>query len=168
MTSATDIQLDDAFIVVPDPAAPDYARTIELLNELYIAESRSFFRYLESWEPYTDAKTIRLRTLCRRMMKTSYEHSDRLAHLIESLGGTTIAGAYSKDASHSNFTSWANLVPRLIDTKRDMIARGEIVLNAVAPLPGGDNVAPALREIITEDRADLAALQEWTRRLSHS
>lgn len=167
MTGATDIQLDDAFLVVPDPQAPDYSRTIELLNELYIAESRSFFRYLETWEPYTDAKTIRLRTLCRRMMKTSFEHSDRLAHLIESLGGATITGAYSKDASHSNFTSWANLVPRLIESKRDMIARAEIVLHAVAALPGADKVAPTLREIITEDRTDLAALEEWTRRLSH-
>lgn len=166
MTGATDIQLDDAFIVVPDPAAPDYARTIELLNELYIAESRSFFRYLESWEPYTDAKTIRLRTLCRRMMKTSYEHSDRLAHLIESLGGTTIAGAYSKDNSHSNFTSWANLVPRFIETKTDMIARGDIVLSAVAAVPGGAQVAPAVREMLEENRADLFALQEWAGKLA--
>lgn len=161
MTGATDIQLDDAFLVVPDPQAPDYSRTIELLNELYIAESRSFFRYLESWEPYTDAKTIRLRTLCRRMMKTSFEHSDRLAHLIESLGGVTIAGAYSKDNSHSNFTSWANLVPRFIETKKDMIARGKVVLNAIGSLPGGTDVVPALREMLEENRADLVSLQEW-------
>jgi len=166
MTEASDIQLDDAFIVLPDPAAPDFSRTIELLNELYIAESRSFLRYLESWEPYTDAKTIRLRTLCRRMMKTSYGHSDRLAHLIESLGGVTIAGAYSKDNSHSNFTSWANLVPRFVETKQDMIARGEIVLNAVASLPGGSDIAPALREMLEENRADLAALKQWADRLS--
>lgn len=166
MTSATDIQLDDAFIVVPDPAAPDYSRTIGLLNGLYIAESRSFFRYLESWEPYTDAKTIRLRTLCRRMMKTSFAHSDRLAHLIESLGGVTITGAYSKDNSHSNFTSWANLVPRFIETKQDMIARGEVVLHAITTLPGGSDIAPALREMLEENRADLIALQEWAGKLA--
>ena len=166
MNAQQDIRFDDAFLVEPDAATPDSTRTIDLLNELYMAESRSFFRYLESWEPYTDANTIRLRTLCRRMMKMSYEHSDRLAHLIESLGGVTVAGAYSKANSHSNYTSWTNLLPRLMQTKQDMVARGELVLNAVRELPGGASVAPALLEMLNENRADLLALQEWAARLS--
>lgn len=166
MNAEQDIRFDDAFLVVPDAATPDYTRTIDLLNELYIAESRSFFRYLDSWEPYTDARTIRLRTLCRRMMKSSCEHSDRLAHLIGSLGGVVVAGAYSKANSHSNYTSWTNLLPRLTETKQDMIARGQIVLTAMPDLPGGPSVAPALREMLDENRADLLLLQEWTARLS--
>ena len=166
MNAEQDIRFDDAFLVVPDAATPDYTRTIDLLNELYIAESRSFFRYLESWEPYTDAKTIGLRTLCRRMMKTSYEHSDRLAHLLGSLGGVTVAGAYAKANSHANYTSWTNLLPRFTQTKQDMIARGQIVLNAMPELPGGSSVAPALLEMLNENRADLLALQQWTARLS--
>ncbi len=165
MSVSEDIQFDDAFLVIPDPATPEYGQTIDLLNELYIAESRSFFRYLESWEPYTDARTIRLRTLCRRMMKLSYEHSDRLAHLIESLGGVTINGAYAKANSHANYTSWTNLLPRFIETKRDMINRAQVVLQAVANRPGADKVSPALREMLEENRADLAALEQWQSRL---
>ncbi|GEM_PF-6266571 len=166
MTASQELQFDDAFLVVPDAGAPDYAGAIELLNELYIAESRSFFRYLESWEPYTDAKTIRLRTLCRRMMKLSYEHSDRLAHLIESLGGVTINGAYAKANSHANYTSWTNLLPRFIETKQDMINRAQVVLQAITTRPGADRVSPALLEMLEENRADLAVLQEWQSRLS--
>lgn len=165
MSVSEEIQFDDAFLVIPDPATPEYGQTIDLLNELYIAESRSFFRYLESWEPYTDARTIRLRTLCRRMMKLSYEHSDRLAHLIESLGGVTINGAYAKANSHANYTSWTNLLPRFIETKRDMINRAQVVLQAVASRPGADKVSPALREMLEENRADLAALEQWQSRL---
>lgn len=165
MSVSEDIQFDDAFLVIPDPATPEYGQTIDLLNELYIAESRSFFRYLESWEPYTDARTIRLRTLCRRMMKLSYEHSDRLAHLIESLGGVTINGAYAKANSHANYTSWTNLLPRFIETKQDMINRAQVVLQAVASRPGADKVSPALREMLEENRADLAALEQWQSRL---
>ncbi len=166
MNAAEDIRFDDAFLVVPGGGEPDRSAAIALLNELYIAESRSFFRYLESWEPYTDASTIKLRTLCRRMMQTSFRHSDRLAKLIESLGGVTITGAYSKSSSDANYTSWVNLVPRFIATKKDMIARGDVVLKAIRNLPGGAESAPIVAELIEENRADLVVLEQWQARLA--
>lgn len=166
MNAAEDIHFDDAFLVVPDEDAPDFSAIIALLNELYIAESRSFFRYLDSWEPYTDANTIKLRTLCRGMMRTSFRHSDRLAKLIESLGGVTITGAYSKSSSDANYTSWANLLPRFIATKRDMIARGQVVLKTLRHLPGGAESAPVVAELMEENAAELAQLEQWQARLA--
>lgn len=165
MTVNSDIRFDDAFLVVPESGPPDYSRTIELLNELYIAESRSFFRYLESWKPYTNAKTIQLRSVCRKMMQESFDHADRLAKLIESLGGVTITGAYSKENSHANYTGWVNLLPRFIDTKQDMIARGEVVLGALQSLPGGPSVSGAVKQMLEENRTDLAVLKDWAARL---
>lgn len=162
----SDFRFDSAFVLEADEPGPEHAELALLLNELYVAESRSIFRYLENWQPYTDARTIGLRRLARRIAKASFDHADRLAHLIEdTLGGVTEPGAYEKTAADANYTSWANLLPRLLHEKRRMIVRYNAVMTQMAGLPGADLVRDELLRLSSENQEHLAGLETWERTL---
>lgn len=161
-----DVVFDDAFLIVPDAPAPDTSALVNALNNVYIAETCSYFRYMETWSPYTNAKTIALRSAVRRMMRRSFEHGDILAHLIAKAGGVTEAGSFALDASGTNDTGWVHLLPRLIDTKLKMCARYEAVIakiNAMGPV--GEGYGERLGTLLAENRDDLDELQAWHRRL---
>ena len=168
--SVMDIRLDESFIIAPEPQRPGNEAIVALLDGLYTAESRSFFRYMETWSPYTTAATMKLRTAVRGMMRRSFEHADRLAKLVESLGGVTTPGAFAESNSHANYTSWANLMPRLLASKQDTVSRYAVAIlrlnDAVADEAAKANIRRELAAMLDEHRADLATLQDWGRRLA--
>lgn len=165
--SEREIHLDESCLIEPEPDEPDYGSALRLLNMLYAVESRSFFRYLETWEPYTDPSLIKLWAYARKLVKASYDHADRLAHAIESLGGVAIIGAFAKEDAHANFTDWPNLLARLIETKSDLIARHNAVLSSLSTGASEalDRVIAELRTLNDENHEHLRELKSWAERL---
>lgn len=157
----TGFELDDNCLIKPDKPRPDFAEIAALLNHLYVAESRCTFRYLENWRPYTDARSAKLRTAIRAMMRSSVDHANGLSSMIRSLGQDTREGGYREADTHINFNDWKSLLPRLIRAKQDIIAAYERVAPQLGHLPGGENVRAELTEFDQKNREHLAILLRW-------
>ncbi len=158
--------MDDSCVVMtPDAKRPDTRALVALLNRLYVLESTSFFRYLDTWTPYTSAKTIRLRSLCRKISAASLERAERLSELITALGGNTGTGGFQQDAAFSNYGDWASLLPRLIESQQEQLAALDQAIETAPKLPGADDrVLSTLREFRTQQAEEITALREWVGR----
>ncbi|MFG0331036.1 MAG: ferritin-like domain-containing protein [Phycisphaerales bacterium] len=159
------VRLDSLMLIESDTAAPDYRPLVEILNDLYAAESRSVFRYLQTWNPYTTAKTIKLRRLGRELMQASFDHSDRLARLIERFGGVPIEGAYDKDNADANYADWTTLLVRLIESKRAIIARYRRAIERLETVPSDNDARTVLIDLNRENTEHLEALELWRQKV---
>ncbi|MBL1217711.1 MAG: hypothetical protein D8M59_09470 [Planctomycetes bacterium] len=143
------------------------AAAIASLQVLYYVESRSVFRYLSNWQPYTNAKTARLRTLVKKMSAQSYAHADRLSTMIEAVGGgEACEGLFREDNTHFNYTSWSTMLPRLIKAKTSIVHNYEAVLAQLGDADDSDDpVIDEVRSLLDENRRHLTDLQKWSERV---
>lgn len=160
------IRLDSSMIIETDAPAPEMLDLVAVLNDLYAAETSNFIRYLETWEPYTNVQTLGLRRLARQMMQSSFDHADRLAHLIEARQGTPIQGAFPQSDAFANYSGWSNVLPILISDKQDSIARYDAAIGILPSVEGGEAAAPPLKELRQENTSQLDELVAWAEKLN--
>ncbi len=160
------IELDESFVISPPAAGPDVAPVLAALNSLYLAESCSFFRYLDSWTPWTDARTVQLRSLVRSITRASFDHAERISRLMTTLGGSPTPGSFRKTDADSNYADWPSLLPRLLDAKRQMIVRCDQALSALHVVNGADEAVALVTAHRAENASHLDALRTWSARLA--
>lgn len=132
MSNSNKYHIDEHCLIVTE--SKDNTENNWLLNlicSIYYVESRSVVRYMESWQPYTNAATVRLRTLVKNINKNSAHNLDQLTNLIESLGTDTREITFAEDNTHFNYTSWQSILPRVIESITQIIAQYEHVLSSL-------------------------------------
>lgn len=162
----SEVRLDSSMIIETEPATSEHLDLVALLNDLYAAETSNFIRYIETWEPYTNISTLQLRRLARNMMRASFDHADRLAHLIESHQGTAIQGAFPQTDAFINYSDWSTVLPILISDKQASIARYDAAIGILPNIDGGDAVDPALKQLRHENTSQLDELVAWADNLN--
>lgn len=159
--SQSDFQFDDSFVITAPRGPADVTAVLGTLNALYLAESCSFFRYMDTWSPWTDVRTIKLRTAVRDMARASYGHADRISHLMESLGASPTPGSFRKSDADANYADWSTLLPRLIDAKRRMIIRCDEAIKSLQASHGAEQAVELITALRAEHQSHLDTLRSW-------
>jgi len=155
------IQFDESFVLETDDNHPDYSLTVDILSDLYAIRFRSYFRYLDDWNPYTDIKGIKLRSLARRAAEHNEQAMLEISNLIEGFGSTPKKLSFPQNDMHSTYTSWENILPYLINSQREILSATETSLSALVDAPGNQCVLPTLEKHLTCDRQVLQQLEAW-------
>lgn len=165
------VVFDEHMLIRPDSrvqtSTRDQAALVALLRSLYLAESRSVFRYLSNWQPYTNATTVRLRTFVKKLSAISHAHADRLSVMLQAVGGDELReGLFREDNTHFNYTSWSTMLPRLIEAKAEIIQHYQTVLFRLGAADAGagdidDPIVDELQLLVEENQRHLSELKKW-------
>jgi hypothetical protein len=154
------IRFDDSFVLEVDRSLPDVEPVVRIIDAIHTLYARSFLSYLAEWEPYTDAKTVRLRTLARRIRQAGNEHMIELAHLLETFGRAPESRSFRKQFADENYTTWTHVLPALFEMLQRQVAILERALHAITGLAGEDRTRPVLDTQLKSSRAFLAELEK--------
>jgi len=156
-----DFRFDDSFVLHVNDSRSNYEPLARALNDLHSVRLGSFFRYMEHWNPYTDASVVRLRTLVRRIAEANERRMREIADLMALFGFTPRGASFGQRTADANYTSWRNLLPRLIQTQAAQVTAVETTLDRIRGLAGEERVRPTLERQLEEERAYLAQLEAW-------
>lgn len=157
-----DIRFDDDFVLVVDDGQTDYAPIVGMIDDLHKLRAASFFRYLLDWKPYTDASTVRLRTLVHQITTSNETHMQKLADLLAEFGTTPSSAMFKPDMTDANYTDWKNLMPRLIETQQQIVEAQTNALNAMTGCDGETHARPVIEAQLACDSKSLAELHGWS------
>lgn len=155
------IQFDESFVLQTDDHHTDYSLTVDILSDLYAIRFRSYFRYLDDWNPYTDLKALKLRTLARKTAQHNEQAMLEISNLIEGFGSTPKKLSFPQNDMHSTYTSWENILPYLVNSQREIVRATETTLNALIDAPGNQCVRPTLEKHLAHDQQVLEQLEAW-------
>jgi septal ring factor EnvC (AmiA/AmiB activator) len=145
------------------------AALIDNLNSLLDAERTSLFRFMSEGYPYLNRASVEVRLPLQEMVRTIDNRVDRLAALIESLGGVADSSprGIDREEQYLAFLSLKFLLPKLLDAKKMLIERYE---NALKSLPtnkeGAAETKILLTSLLGEHRAQLKTLTEAASRVA--
>jgi septal ring factor EnvC (AmiA/AmiB activator) len=145
------------------------AALIDTLNSLLDAERTSLFRFMGEGYPYLNRATVEVRRPLQEMVRTIDDRVDRLANLIDSLGGVADSSprGIDREEQYLAFLSLKFLLPKLLDAKKMLIERYE---NAIKALPANKEGAAEAKSLLTslldEHRAQLNTLTEAALRVA--
>jgi len=155
------IHFDQEFVLATENEHPDYSLTIDILSDLYAIRFRSYFCYLEDWNPYTDVQGVQLRTLAKRTAKHNELAMLDLSNLLSGMGATPKKIQFPQTDMHSTYTSWENILPHLVESQKEIVNATEIALSALAGAPAEECVRPTLEKHLTDDRQALKQLEQY-------
>jgi len=162
-----DIRFDDDFVLVVDDDQTDYAPIIGMIDDLHKMRAASFFRYLLNWKPYTDASTVRLRSLVRRIATDNETRMQELADLLAEFCTTHSGAMFKPDMADANYTDWKNLLFRLVETQHQIVQAQTNALSAMTGCLGEHQARPAIQKHLANDSKNLTDLQSWSSALAN-
>lgn len=131
-------------------------RTIRLLNRLLGIEYRSLPMYLTYASPWTHEGDEKATEALRHIVADQEAMSQRIAELVQSLGGRPEPGEYPMDFTSMHFLSLDFLLTELVRHQQRSIAAIERVVGQL----GDDREARELaEELLGSERAHLEALE---------
>jgi len=105
---------------------------LEVLGRLLAGEQGDAFAFLSDAEPYIARGGASLRHLLAHLLTASAHRRGELAALIDDLGGTPPMRTMSAENQYFAFLSADCLLPRLIEAKRQSVARYELAIQQLA------------------------------------